>query len=206
MSVFEHLEFLRAEMGSCEQLRQFAQTVDDSQVREMLYESALLRAFRAHENYVERIFLSYLVGDTAEDGRLVASYASPRDREHARKMVSSSAAARFLDWSDPGTIRDRCDVFFERDDPVHMAIAGKSSELVWMKKVRNHIAHNSVESTTQFVSVLRTILLIEPTPIPTPGSFLQLIPRRGPVRGREVLAFFLGTIGECSEAAAGAVL
>lgn len=203
MLVSDHLGFLRAEMKSCEELRLHAQQVVDSQARAMIYESVLLRAFRAHENYVERLFLSYLVGDITEDGKVVASFASPRDREHARKMVSSSASARFLDWSEPATIRERCGVFFEQDDPVYTAVGGKSTELTWMKKVRNHVAHNSVESATQFAGVLRAVLLTEPTPIPSPGDFLQNIPTKGPVRGREVLAFFLATVSECSEAAAG---
>lgn len=202
MPVSDHLDFLRAEMKSCEELRLHAHQVGDSQARAMIYESVLLRAFRAHENYVERMFLSYLVGDITEDGRVVASFASPRDREHARKMVSSSAAARFLDWSEPATIRERCGVFFEQDDPVYTAVGGKSTELTWMKKVRNHVAHNSVESATQFARVLRVVLLTVPTPTPSPGDFLQNIPTKGPVRGREVLAFFLATVSECSEAAA----
>lgn len=202
MPVSDHLDFLRAEIRSCEELRLHAQAVGDGQARAMIYESVLIRAFRAHENFVERMFLSYLVGDAREDGTSVVSFASPRDREHARRMVSSGAA-RFIDWSDPSTVRERCGVFFEQDDPVYTAVGGKSSELTWMKKVRNHVAHNSVESAAQFAGVLRVVLLIEPAPTPSPGEFLQLIPTKGPARGREVLAYFLETVKECSDAAAG---
>jgi hypothetical protein len=202
MSVSDHLEFLRSEIRSCDEVRLLAQGMRDSQARTIVYESVLLRAFRAYENYVERVFLSYLIGETREDGLEVPRFVSPRDWDHARKIVSPSG--RFLDWSEPSVIRERCDVFFERDDPVYIAVGGKTTELNWMRKVRNHVAHNSVESATQFAGVLRAVLLTEPTPIPSPGDFLQVVPARGPMRGREVLACFLAMVTECSETAAGA--
>lgn len=203
MPVADHLAFLRAEIGSCNDLVREAQRLQEARAREMIYEGVLLRAFRIHENFTERVFLSYLVGDLRDDGATVGRFVTPRDLEHARKILSPSASARFLDWSEPSSVVERCKVFLEVDSPVYAAVTGKTTELKWMKNIRNHIAHNSVESSNQYEKVLNDILLTLPRNRPSPGELLQEIPTKGPVRKREILSFFLSTVLECGEAAAG---
>lgn len=204
MPVGEHLDLLTSEIDACNALRLHALSgVMDAASRSLVYESILMRAFRCHENFLENVFLSYLLGESTESGDAVQTFVSPRDAVHARRMLSTSANARFLDWSEADTVRDRCSVFFESDSPIYVASIGLAAELSWLKKVRNHAAHNSIESGVQYSNVLRHVLLTAPTPTPPPGDFLQLTPRSGPMRNREVLAFFLAAIQEFANTASG---
>ena len=46
------------------------------------------------------------------------------------------------------------------------------------KKLRNHIAHNSLESETQYEKLVRTYYNgVKPLKIPTPGQYLMLSSR-----------------------------
>ena len=72
-----------------------------------------------------------------------------------------------------------------------------------MRRVRNHIAHNSVESMNQYQKVVQDILLVTPTPMPRPGDLLQARPQRGPFRGREVLSGFFAKIEAFVDSAIG---
>lgn len=204
MSVGEHLELLNREIDACDELRLHALSgALDAGSRSLVYESIVMRAFRTHENFLEKVFLSYLVGESTESGGAVLTFVTPRDAAHARRMLSTSANARFLDWSEVEIVRDRCAVFFEPDSPIYVASVGKAAELSWLKKIRNHAAHNSLESGVQYSNVLRHVLLTEPSPLPPPGDFLQLTPRSGPMRNREILAFLLDAIREFAKTASG---
>lgn len=204
MPIKDELSTLEAELDSCELLRSHAlQQIQDASIRGLVYEAIILRASRAHENFIENVFLSYLTGERTSEGDPVHSYAIPVDRDHARKLVSSSASARFIDWSEGGEVRKRCDVFFEKDNPIHRASSMHTSPLAWMKKVRNQAAHDSVESRMAYSKVLTSVLLSLPNPLPSAGEFLQLTPRSGPIKNREILAYFLECLRSFSKVAAG---
>lgn len=191
------------ELKICRNLREHGQQSNlDITALGVLYESALWRAFRAYENHIERTFISYLIGEPGGDGSTVGCYASPNDHGHARKLLAVSTSSRFVDWSEPNVIIDRCGAFFHADDPIYSAVTGSRQVLVWAKKIRNQIAHNSAESQLQYRGVLESILLTFPSPEPKVGELLQIIPSKGPVKGREVLAFFLDSISACGAAAA----
>lgn len=204
MSVQDELDELERELDQCEALRLHAQThMPEASTRGLVYESIILRASRAHENFIERTFLSYLIGEPTTEGVVVSSFASPKDRNHARRLVSSSASSRFLDWSEASDVRTRCDVFFEPDSPIYSASLLKSSELSWIKKIRNQAAHDSVESRLAFTKVVEVVLLVTPLPPPSAGDFLQLTPQSGPIKQREVLAYLLDSLRQFARIAAG---
>ena len=204
MSIQHGLTDLEAELDRCEVLRLHALTdIVDSSTRELVYESVILRASRAHENFLECTFLSYLVGEPTVEGVSISVFANPRDRNHARRIISSSAGARFLDWSEASEVRKRCEVFFESDSPIYKATMAKSSELAWLKKIRNQAAHDSVESRIAFNKALESVLLISPIPPPSAGEFLQMRPPSGPIRNREILAFLLDALRQFARTAAG---
>ncbi|MDJ0314498.1 hypothetical protein [Arthrobacter sp. H35-D1] len=204
MPIQDELDELEAELDGCEALRLHALgQMQEAAIRGLVYESIILRASRAHENFIEQVFLSYLTGDRTTEGNLVPAFASPRDRSHARRLLSSSASSRFLDWSESSDVRARCDVFFEPDSPIYNAVLLKSSDLAWMKKIRNQAAHDSVESRLAFTKVLEVVLLTLPQPLPTAGEFLQRTPRNGPIKNREVLAYFLDSLRTFAQIAAG---
>ncbi|MGT2425601.1 hypothetical protein [Amnibacterium kyonggiense] len=177
--------------------------VADPGSRAIIYESVILRIARAHENFIEKTFLSYLVGDRTDTGGVVGTFVRPKDLKHARKLVSSSTGARFLDWSDVSEVRARCEVFFEEDSPLYEAAGVKSAELSWMKKIRNQAAHDSVESRLSYSKALETILLTVPAPVPSAGNLLQMTPRKGPMKNHEVLSFFIDSVRQFAHVAAG---
>lgn len=205
MAVGDFLSDLELQLDECDALRLHALSdVSDPSTRALIYESVLLRAARSHENFVEGVFLSYLLGELTEAGDTVRAFAAPTDRDHARKLISVSAGSRFIDWSEAETVRARSSVFFEPDSPLYVAASTKSSELAWIKKVRNQAAHDSVESRLSYNTVVGHLLVVEPNPIPSAGDFLQMAPSSGPVKGREVLAFFLDALREFARTGAGA--
>lgn len=94
-------------------------------------------------------------------------------------------------------------IFFEPDSPIDTATLLKSSQLSWIKTIRNHAAHDSVESRLAFMKVVEHVLLVSPLPPPSAGEFLQMTPRTGAIKDREVLAYFLESLRQFAQIAAG---
>lgn len=179
-------EFLEA-LAHCNALRTYAlEHITDAEVRSLTFESALSRVFRAYENFVEGVFLAYMVGEPTASGTLAGRYVSPPSPEHARRMLQGRA--RFLDWAEPSTVIERGEYFLDVEGPLSTAVAQSWNMIDWMRRLRNHIAHNSLESLGQYRKVVTAIMLVDPAIPPRPGELLQARPQRGPFRGREVLA------------------
>lgn len=194
-------EFLDA-LGHCKTLREYAlEHITDSEVRSLTFESALSRAFRAYENFVEGVFLAYMVGEPTASGAPAARYVSPPSHEHARRMLQGKA--RFLEWAEPATVIERGEYFLHNEGPLSTAVIQSWNTIDWMRRLRNHIAHNSVESLGQYRKVVTAIMLIDPATPPRPGELLQARPQRGPFRGREVLAGLFSEVETFVHAAVG---
>lgn len=157
--------------------------------RHLLYEAIFLRLFRAYENLLENVFLSYIVGEPTVAGVQVRSYLSASDKVHARAMVTSSQP--FLDWTSPQVVVKRAETYIIGGEPIRTAITTSQSHLQQAKKIRNHIAHNSTESTKEFNGIVLHFLLTAPLAPISAGDFLALTPISGPSRGKEILSFFL---------------
>lgn len=110
---------------------------------------------------------------------------------------------RFLDWADPSTVTKRGELFLHIDASLPVAVTQSWTTIDQMRRVRNHIAHNSVESMNQYQKVVQDILLVTPTPMPRPGDLLLARPQRGPFRGREVLSGFFAKIEAFVDSAIG---
>lgn len=180
-----------AEIGACRALRQHAlDNAPDNQTRQLIYESIVIRLARAQEQFIEQVFLSYMTGESTVDGDQVPCFVNPRDRDHARQLLTVTGA-KFLDWSTGAEIRKRCQTFFGPDTPIDTGSIGTADSMSWLKSIRNQAAHDSVESRLGFMKVLEHVLLVAPSPIPSAGEFLQMTPTSGPVPRREVLAFLI---------------
>ncbi|MFD8769703.1 hypothetical protein [Microbacterium oxydans] len=182
-----HRDEFNAELEHCRALRQYAvDHISDADVKSLTFESALSRSFRAYENFVEGVFLAFMSGEYTASGVAPARYVSPPSRDHARRMLQGHA--RFLDWADPSIVISRGEYFLDVEGPLSTAVTQAWNTIDWMRRIRNHIAHNSLESMGQYRKVVTTILLVEPTALPHPGDLLQARPQRGPFKGREVLS------------------
>jgi hypothetical protein len=164
---------------------------DSEQV--LLYEALFARVFREYENFLEDSFVSYLAGEPGISGRRVEVFASPRDREHARKMLIASSP--YLDWTKPTVVRERCEIWL--NDPEQRFYTGIVSSLVWhgqAKDLRNHISHNSAESSIAYGKLISSLHLVAPVEDMPPGELLRAVPTKGPSKGVEVLSYFVANI------------
>lgn len=168
--------------------------------RFLLYEAIFLRVFRAYENFLEEVFLCYLTGERDMSGNAVTSFLTPTDRYHARKMVASSQS--FLDWTSPSVVMERSQIYIDGGDPIRTAVASSQQHLQQAKKIRNHIAHNSQESKTEYTKVVQNILLTLPLQLPSVGEFLMKIPTAGPAKRTEVLDYFMSNLESTVKAVA----
>lgn len=153
------------------------------------YESVFLRVFRAYENYLERIFISYTQQEPTLAGVGVLSFVTPSDKDHARKLITSSMP--FLDWTSPQNVISRAEVYLQNGGPIKLATSTNQAFLVQTKKIRNHISHNSEESQIPYLKVLNELLLTTPIVIPTPGELLSMVPTKGPSKNVEILEYYI---------------
>jgi hypothetical protein len=191
MSPAECRDAFRLELTHCRTLRQYAiDHITDPDVRSLTFESSLSRAFRAYENFVENTFIAYMTGESTVSGAQVQRFVAPPSSEHARRMLLPGNA-KYLDWADPSTVVYRGKYFLHEDGPLPTAVTQAWNTIDWMRKVRNHIAHNSTESMLQYRKVVAVIMMVDDPAPARPGDLLQSRPHRGPFNGREVLAALL---------------
>lgn len=166
--------------------------------RFLLYEAIFLRIFRAYENLLENTFISYLTGEQTLGGRQISSHVTPISREHARAIIASSQP--FLDWTSPQFVIKRAETYIIGAEPIKTAISSNQSHLTQAKKIRNHIAHNSLESAKEFKPVLVHFLLTAPLNPMSAGEFLASTPTSGPSARKEILSFFLDKLKDTAGA------
>lgn len=135
-------------------------------------EALFLRAFTAYESDIEKLFLHYVTGGASLKGVKAKSYLRVTDETLARKLIR--AGWKFLSWSKPEHIRDTVKNYIENGWPISDMMIAKSQELSDCERVRNRIAHNSVESRTDFKVVQRNLLRTERLFSITPGQLLRI--------------------------------
>jgi hypothetical protein len=145
---------------------------------QLLTESIFFAAFRAYQNFLRDIFLLYCLEKRPRSGKRVRSYLKPKNFGHAELLIQSQMP--FLDWVSPDNVIERAELYLERGFPVRLPYTAGRETFLDMKKIRNHIAHNSKESLREYKKVLRKHYTIVPLVIPTPGQFLLETDRRHP--------------------------
>lgn len=136
----------------------------------LLTESVFSQAFRSFESFVRDIFLLYCLEVRPKSGKRVVSYIQPQSFTHAEKMIKSSMP--FLDWSSPDVIIERSEMYLKNGFPVKDVFTSRRQVFRHMKSLRNHIAHDSIESNSRYLKVLRNYYGTTPVKIPRPGKFL----------------------------------
>lgn len=159
-------------------------------------EAILVRAFRAYENLLESVFLEYVQGKPTLSNLPVVSYLAPRDTDHAYSLIKSSQA--FLEWNKPDQVIQRAETYLGNGGgPIKPVIASKQSVLTDIRKIRNHIAHNSRMSSIEYRKVVQHYLQTLPLTIPTPGDFLQ---HTKPKSKHTILRYFLDELADTANA------
>lgn len=152
-----------------------------------LTESIFFNAFREYENLVRDIFVLYTQEKKRTNGRKVKSYLQPRDFYHAENLIKSSM--KFLDWNTPNTIIERSELYLKDGYPIKTPYTTNRTSLVQYKRLRNHIAHNSIESLSGFKKILRSYYGTNPLKIPSLGEYLVLTSKQDATK-YHLLEFF----------------
>lgn len=156
--------------------------------RDLLVESIFFNAFRNYEEFIREIFILYCLEKKSSKRPNSKSYIKPKNFLHAEQLIKSSMP--FLDWTSPDTIIDRADLFLHNGHPVKLPYTTHRQQLANFKRIRNHIAHNSIESEKDFLKVVRLYnhgtLPVNP---PTPAEYLMLTSRTNP-NNYNLLDFF----------------
>lgn len=144
---------------------------------ELMVESIFFASFRAYEGFMREIFVLYCMEKQTLSKRNVKSYLKPKNFEHSESLVKSSMP--FLDWTSPETIIQRAELYLLNGYPIKLPYTTNLQQLREFKRLRNHIAHNSIESETQYEKLVSTYYNgIKPLVIPTPGRYLMLPSKR----------------------------
>ena len=139
---------------------------------DVLMEGIFLRAFTAYEESVEKLFLHYVTGGVSSAGSVATSYLNVRDEGLARKVTL--AGKRFLHWGNPGVIRATADTYIKNGWPISEMMNARSGDLIDCQRVRNCIAHSSLQALEGFRAVQRSVLHTERIFSITPGQLLRI--------------------------------
>ena len=137
----------------------------------LITEGLFFSAYRAFENYLENAFILCLVGEPTSRNFVPISYLQPKDVNHARELIK--AGQSFLDWTSPDNVISRAETYLEDGKPFNNVLPSHLVPLRNMKKLRNHIAHNSKESEGEYKKLVRDLNNgVLPLQTPTPGELL----------------------------------
>jgi hypothetical protein len=144
---------------------------------ELLVESIFFTTYRSFEGFLREIFILYCLEKQSSRKPKVKSYLKPKDFEHSEQLIKSSMP--FLDWTSPDKVIERSEIYLQNDGhPIKLAYTANKQQLIEFKKIRNHIAHNSVESQSEYEKVVKNYYGVIPLRIPTPGQFLMLTSKK----------------------------
>lgn len=157
---------------------------------DMVIGLAFLRIFLAWEQFLEESFILYLLGKSSPTRFKPFCYVKPSNREHAINFTRGGN--KYADWTSVTTVVEKANLFFRDGAPYNNALRPKSNLFDEMKILRNAIAHNSDESNTKFMSLVRRRLGHYP-PRLTPGGFLSII-IAGSVPQSSYLQFYISEL------------
>lgn len=136
----------------------------------LLTEGLFFAGYRAFEGFLRDVFLLYCLEKQPSSGGAVRSFLKPKSFSHAERLIRSSL--RFLDWTSPDDVVKRAEIYLDNGFPIKDQYAPRMEVLRDMKRIRNHIAHDSEDSRTEYIKVLRRHYGVVPIPLPSPGEYL----------------------------------
>lgn len=119
---------------------------------ELLVESIFLNSFKEYENFIREIFLLYALGKRPRNNSLISSYLIPKNFLHAEQLIKSSM--NFIDWNSPDAIIERAELYLKNGYPIKLPYTTNLNAFRQLKKLRNHIAHESMESFDEYKKIV----------------------------------------------------
>jgi hypothetical protein len=145
-----------------------------------LTESVFFYTYRCYENLVRDIFILCCLGKPNMVGIRAHSYLRPKNFSHAEDLIKSSL--RYVEWSNPDELIKRADLYLKDGEPIKTVLISNRVILHDIRKLRNHIAHNSSFSRTAYIDVIRRKIGTVPLRLPSVGEFLLTSDGRAPHR------------------------
>lgn len=156
---------------------------------DLLVESVFFNSFRHYENFIREAFLLCCQEKVRKRPKIV-SYIKAKNFEHTEKLIKSTSP--FVDWAHPDKLIQRSELFLENGHPFKAILTTHRVSLLDFKRLRNHIAHDSMESLSDFKKVLNTHYGTTPLTIPSVGSHLLQASRINPAQ--TIIDDFFATI------------
>jgi hypothetical protein len=130
--------------------------------------------FTAWEQFLEAAFETYVV-----DAPLASFKNRHRvlvvDVDTAHNLIRGNR--RYIEWADPGLVRERAKVFFKNGEPFESALSAVSADLAKMRTIRNRSVHFSQHAVEQYKKMLRQVFGSGRQL--SPGGLLMNIPPQG---------------------------
>lgn len=142
--------------------------LNQSQI-DLLVESVFFNSFRHYENYIREAFLLCCIGNVVKRPKIV-SYLNAINFEHSEKLIKSTSS--YLDWAHPDKLISRAELFLLNGHPFKIIISTHRATLLSYKRIRNHIAHDSIESLSEYKKILVSYYGTLPLNIPSVGKYL----------------------------------
>lgn len=180
MPTLHDLQSIEAEfLLKCQEYRQIisqlplasADSLDIDTNANIVAEGAFIRYFTLWERSVEKSFLYFCQGGVSLTGVQPVCRLTNCDEVIVRKILT--AGQKYLDWAVPGNVRDRAKLFFEDGKPFHDPMAGNAQILSDAQKIRNVIAHDSLEAWNSYTQVQRNNFQTERNFPMSPGQMLR---------------------------------
>ena len=144
---------------------------------ELLVESIFFTGYRNFEAFIREVFILYCMEKKSSKRPHAKSFLKPKNFAHAEQLIKSSM--EFLDWTSPDTVISRAELYLHNGHPIKLPYSSYRQQLKDFKKIRNHIAHNSLESESHFEKVVRTYFHgVRPLVMPSPGAYLMFTSRQ----------------------------
>ncbi len=127
--------------------------------RKLVAEIVMIRLFLLCENTVASICTKLLCGADYIDGsspKRIVSASSKSNAETLMKKYKRKRPKLHLSWTRSKEIRDNLKNTLQSADPLFLVVRNHGSILTEMRYVRNHIAHNSKSSRSDFRKVVRS--------------------------------------------------
>ena len=135
---------------------EYRSTDELKRIQDLVIKQAFLSVFTEWEHFLEDTTVAYSLGELSIKGFSPAKYILPLDEDHANRLIKG--AAIYPDWSNMDLVKKTEKTLFENGEPFVSALNGFSSKYTEMKKVRNVIVHNSVNSRDDFDTLVRYAL------------------------------------------------
>ncbi len=119
--------------------------------RDFITDSAFLKIFISWETFLEKSFISYILGETSINGNTIIRYVKPLDANHANKLLIGTQ--KYVDWSNPDIVKKLSNLYFSAGNPIDTFLSSNMSDLFDLKTIRNAAAHLSSTTKPQLDSL-----------------------------------------------------